>query len=73
MPDEFVVVVSGLPRSGTSLMMPMLARGDVPAITDSTSGRLLSMFFSPPTRGILPERGIGGGKSPIQMEVFSRE
>ncbi len=31
---EPVVVVSGLPRSGTSMMMRMLAAGGVPAVTD---------------------------------------
>src|ERR1041384_1116574 len=29
-----VIVVSGLPRSGTSMMMRMLAEGGVPVITD---------------------------------------
>ena len=29
-----IVVVSGLPRSGTSLMMQMLDRGGIPALTD---------------------------------------
>jgi hypothetical protein len=29
-----IVVVSGLPRSGTSLMMQMLVRGGIPALTD---------------------------------------
>ena len=29
-----IIIVSGLPRSGTSLMMKMLAEGGVPAITD---------------------------------------
>src|SRR6266545_3182928 len=29
-----VIVVSGLPRSGTSMMMRMLAEGGLPAITD---------------------------------------
>ena len=34
-PDrEPIVVVSGLPRSGTSMMMQMLAKGGVPAFTD---------------------------------------
>ncbi|MEM1446767.1 MAG: tetratricopeptide repeat protein [Planctomycetota bacterium] len=32
--DAVVVVVSGLPRSGTSLMMQMLEAGGVPAVTD---------------------------------------
>lgn len=32
--DGFVVVVSGLPRSGTSLMMAMLAAGGLPPLTD---------------------------------------
>lgn len=31
---DFITVVSGLPRSGTSLMMQMLAAGGVPPITD---------------------------------------
>ncbi|HLO14893.1 MAG TPA: hypothetical protein VK206_08690, partial [Anaerolineales bacterium] len=29
-----IIVVSGLPRSGTSMMMKMLAEGGVPIITD---------------------------------------
>jgi hypothetical protein len=33
--DNRIVVVSGLPRCGTSLMMQMLDRGGVPAITDA--------------------------------------
>ena len=31
---DFITVVSGLPRSGTSLMMQMLAAGGLPALTD---------------------------------------
>lgn len=31
---EFITIVSGLPRSGTSLMMQMLAAGGVPPLTD---------------------------------------
>ena len=31
---DYVVIVSGLPRSGTSMMMKMLEAGGVPAITD---------------------------------------
>lgn len=31
---EYVTVVSGMPRSGTSLMMRMLAAGGIPALTD---------------------------------------
>lgn len=31
----FITVVSGLPRSGTSLMMQMLAAGGMPVLTDS--------------------------------------
>jgi Sulfotransferase domain len=34
MPDDFVTIVSGLPRSGTSLMMQMLKAGGVPLLTD---------------------------------------
>src|SRR5260370_35211351 len=29
-----IIIVSGLPRSGTSLMMQMLGRGGVPIVTD---------------------------------------
>lgn len=32
---EFVTVVSGLPRSGTSMLMRMLAAGGIPALTDA--------------------------------------
>lgn len=32
--DGFVIIVSGLPRSGTSLMMQMLDAGGVPVLTD---------------------------------------
>jgi LPS sulfotransferase NodH len=31
---DYVTVVSGVPRSGTSLMMRMLAAGGIPALTD---------------------------------------
>ena len=31
---EPVIVVSGLPRSGTSMMMKMLAEGGLPIVTD---------------------------------------
>jgi hypothetical protein len=34
MPGDFVTVVSGLPRSGTSLMMQMLQAGGMPLLTD---------------------------------------
>jgi hypothetical protein len=34
MPGNFVTIVSGLPRSGTSLMMQMLEAGGMPLITD---------------------------------------
>ena len=33
--DQTIIVVSGLPRSGTSLMMNMLAAGGLPVLTDS--------------------------------------
>lgn len=32
--DEFITVVSGLPRSGTSMMMKMLEAGGIPPLTD---------------------------------------
>lgn len=31
---EFITIVSGLPRSGTSMMMQMLDKGGIPALTD---------------------------------------
>jgi len=34
MPREFVTVVSGLPRSGTSMLMRMLEAGGMPIVTD---------------------------------------
>ncbi len=34
MSAEFITVVSGLPRSGTSMMMQMLVAGGMPAVTD---------------------------------------
>lgn len=33
-PDSSIIVVSGLPRSGTSMMMAMLARGGIALLTD---------------------------------------
>jgi len=33
--QDFITIVSGLPRSGTSMMMTMLATGGVPAYTDN--------------------------------------
>ncbi len=35
MDRDYITVVSGLPRSGTSLMMQMLAAGGLPALTDA--------------------------------------
>jgi hypothetical protein len=35
MKQDFITIVSGLPRSGTSLMMQMLTSGGMPALTDS--------------------------------------
>ena len=35
MVSDFITVVSGLPRSGTSLMMQMLAAGGCPLLTDN--------------------------------------
>lgn len=35
---QFVTVVSGLPRSGTSMMMAMLEAGGIPALTDRVRG-----------------------------------
>lgn len=34
-PRDYVTIVAGLPRSGTSLLMQMLAAGGIPALTDN--------------------------------------
>ena len=45
--SEPIVIVSGLPRSGTSMMMKMLEAGGIPPLTD----KLLSLIhISEPTR-----------------------
>jgi hypothetical protein len=36
--DRPIIVVSGLPRSGTSMMMRMLAEGGLPVLTDQVRG-----------------------------------
>ena len=33
--DEHITIVSGLPRSGTSMMMQMIEKGGIPALTDN--------------------------------------
>src|SRR4051812_48441025 len=35
MERDFITIVSGLPRTGTSLMMQMLAAGGIPPLTDN--------------------------------------
>lgn len=35
---DYITIVSGLPRSGTSMMMRMLAAGGMPVLTDSVRG-----------------------------------
>ena len=37
--DSTIIVVSGLPRSGTSLMMQMLENGGVAVVTDGLHRR----------------------------------
>lgn len=34
-PEEFIILVSGLPRSGTSMMMKILQAGGIPILTDN--------------------------------------
>ena len=36
--DKAIIVVSGLPRSGTSMMMKMLEEGGIPILTDAVRG-----------------------------------
>ena len=37
--SDFVTIVSGMPRSGTSMMMQMLEAGGIPALTDQVAQR----------------------------------
>jgi hypothetical protein len=53
MPDNFVTIVSGLPRSGTSLMMQMLQAGGMHLLTD---GRRAPDDHNP--RGYLEHEGV---------------
>lgn len=53
MPGNFVTIVSGLPRSGTSLMMQMLQAGGMPLLTD---GRRVSDDHNP--RGYFELEGV---------------
>jgi len=39
MDHDFITIVSGLPRSGTSMMMQMLDAGGLPAVTDNIRTR----------------------------------
>lgn len=45
MSHNFVTIVSGLPRSGTSLMMQMLAAGGLQVHTDGPRPNPCSMFL----------------------------
>ena len=38
---KFIIVVSGLPRSGTSMMMRMLETGGVPVITEGEFEKMI--------------------------------
>lgn len=53
MPDSHVTIVSGLPRSGTSLMMQMLQAGGMQLLTD---GRRASDEHNP--RGYFEHEGV---------------
>ena len=46
MAQGIITIVSGLPRSGTSLMMQMLEAGGLPAMTDGN--RLQAIQRAPP-------------------------
>jgi Sulfotransferase domain len=53
MSDHFITIVSGLPRSGTSLMMQMLAAGGMELLTD---GRRVPDEHNP--RGYFEHEGV---------------
>ena len=57
MPDSYVTLVSGLPRSGTSLMMQMLQAGGLQLLTD---GRRLPDEHNP--RGYFEHEAVKHGK-----------
>ncbi len=57
MPDSYVTLVSGLPRSGTSLMMQMLQAGGLQLLTD---GRRLPDEHNP--RGYFELEAVKHGK-----------
>ena len=39
MDKQFIIIVSGLPRSGTSMMMQALEAGGIPVLTDNVRTR----------------------------------
>ncbi len=60
MPDDFVTIVSGLPRSGTSLMMQMLQAGGKRLLTDSQRA---SDEHNP--RGYFEHEGVKHGRNDL--------
>ena len=60
MPDHFITIVSGLPRSGTSLMMQMLQAGGMQLLTD---GRRAPDESNP--RGYLEHEGVKHGRKDL--------
>jgi hypothetical protein len=62
---DFVTVVTGVPRSGTSLLMQLLAAGGIPALTD---GARAPDAANP--RGYLEHRALRGlGRDPAAAEL----
>src|SRR6202162_4123543 len=57
---DYTTVVSGLPRSGTSLMMQMLAAGGIPPLTDNLrpadKSNLRAYFEFEPVKRLLSDR-----------------
>ena len=60
MPEDSVTIVSGLPRSGTSLMMQMLQAGGMPPLTD---GRRVPDEDNP--RGYFEHEGVKHSRSDV--------
>lgn len=56
MTSDFITVVSGVPRSGTSMMMQMLEAGGLPILTDSlrtaTADNPLGYYEYEPVKGL---------------------
>ncbi len=74
-PDDCVVVVTGLPRSGTSMMMQMLAAGGIPVLTDgerpADESNLRGYFEYAPVKRLAADRAWVGKARGKAVKVVS--